>query len=70
MCWATDGVTFVQYWVTSNGESKVLCTVRPAESTPPEQIQTCSAYEGADLPIRAIDFSDDRACFCWKERPF
>ena len=39
MCWATDGATFVQYWVTSNGESKVLCTMRPADSTPPEQIQ-------------------------------
>ncbi len=39
MCWATDGATFVQYWVTSNGESKVLCAMRPADSTPPEQIQ-------------------------------
>lgn len=40
MCWATDGAaTFVQYWVTSSGESKVLCTTRVAESTPTEQIE-------------------------------
>ena len=40
MCWATDGVaTFVQYWVTGTGESKVLCITRVADSTPPEQIQ-------------------------------
>jgi len=31
MCWATDGANFVQYWVTSNGESNVLCTMHPAE---------------------------------------
>ena len=44
MCWATDGVaTYVQYWVTNNGESKVLCSTRVADSTLPEQIQhlTC-----------------------------
>ena len=40
MCWATDGdATFVQYWVTGSGESKVLCITRVADSTPPEQIE-------------------------------
>jgi hypothetical protein len=37
MCWATDGdATFVRYWVTSGGESKVLCISRVADSTPAE----------------------------------
>ncbi len=42
MCWATDGdVTYVQYWVTSSGDSKVLCTTRLVDSIPPRQAPQC-----------------------------
>jgi hypothetical protein len=40
MCWATDGnASYVQYWVTSNGESKVLCSMYARGSIAPEQVE-------------------------------
>lgn len=32
MCWATDGArSYVQYWVTQDGQSKVLCSTMALE---------------------------------------
>lgn len=42
LCWATDGdVTYVEYWVTLDGDSKVLCTTRLVESIPAGQAPQC-----------------------------
>lgn len=56
MCWATDGAGgYVQYWVSQDAQTKVLCTTSAPATLRPDEIGTIKCFSGHTSPHRTAD---------------